>query len=286
MSAVSALIRRLPRRLGGSGECNYAVRRCLQTQKRLNLFQQLAVIPPTLIYSSSTQLGGESEREGEREIARARARDAAYGRYIIESTAAPGPSAVELLRTWLALYSNQGRVFSFPSDERKPMFHCWAISHGRHTKPRMGADFLSPFIKTVSELYLIRLKPCFSLPPPPSVFVELKSPSEAQTNRLITSTHTPPPPPPSPTVTIYAAHLKPPFQGRTAGNLKGHTDRILQRTETEQQLWKVGHLQALLPLQTLQHLLPRRHRKRGAWIRSVAWRTLFDIPKDMIVKSS
>lgn len=26
-------------------ECNYAVRRCLQTQKRLNLFQQLAVIP-------------------------------------------------------------------------------------------------------------------------------------------------------------------------------------------------------------------------------------------------
>lgn len=106
--------------------------------------------------------------------------------------------------------------------------------------------------------------------PPPPVFIELKSPSEAQTNRLITSTHTPPPPPPppSPTVTIYVAHLKPPFQGRTAGNLKGHTDRILQRTETEQQLWKVGHLQAPLPLQPCSTScpavkLPQRRQRVG-----------------------
>lgn len=62
-------------------ECNYAVRRCLQTQKRLNLFQQLAVIPHfnlQLLHPVGKQ---------EKQIVRTREereREGAYGRYITE----------------------------------------------------------------------------------------------------------------------------------------------------------------------------------------------------------
>lgn len=138
----------------------------------------------------------------------------------------------------------------------------------------------------------------FSHPP---VFVELKSPSEAQTNRLITSTHTPT------TTTLPNSY-----------NLRGALKAAFSRADCRQaerphrqdtaedgdgaaavEGWTPPGPPAppgpaappapavpTAPLQTTVSTAASRRQKRGVWIKSVAWRTLFDIPKDMIVKSS